>query len=131
MKNLILSLIVTVISACTHQSHGNHSTSAAIEKGEMGGTHYAFRSKTYFMGQPTVATLDEAKKQGVTTVINLRTEEENKSADYNAVVETKKRGLNYYSFPIDSREPLSKDKLAQIETAYMSHHKKGEKVIVH
>jgi uncharacterized protein (TIGR01244 family) len=131
MKHFMSSLVFIGLCACTHQSHSHHSSSAPIEKGEMGGANYAFRSGTYFMGQPTLATLDEAKKQGVTTVINLRTEEENKSVNYNAAAETKKRGLSYYSIPIDPRAPLSKETLAQIESAYMSHHKKGEKVIVH
>lgn len=127
MKIFGLVIAFLAMTSCAHTHHSN----AGVENGNMRGASYSYRSKTYFMDQPTLETLDEAKNLGVTTIINLRTDDEMKEVKFNEMEEAKKRGLKYYHFPIDPASPLSKDTLQKIEETYMSHHKLGEKVIVH
>jgi uncharacterized protein (TIGR01244 family) len=122
-----LFLFLLGLTSCAHNEH----KAVNVEQGELGKVSYYYRSKTYFMPQPTPEALEAAKEQSVTTVINLRTDDETKKLKYRPSEEAKKRGLNYYEFPIDKDEVPSKEKLEAIEAAYMSHHKKGEKVIVH
>ena len=127
MKRFRIVVLTLILMGCAHTHHSN----SGVENGSMRGSSYAYRSNTYFMDQPNGDTLDEAKNLGVTTVINLRTENEMKELKFNEAEEVKKRGINYYHYPIDPSAPLSKETLAKIEQTYMAHHKKGEKVIVH
>ncbi|MCB0350975.1 MAG: dual specificity protein phosphatase family protein [Bdellovibrionales bacterium] len=132
MKNIIILLFASMLTACAHHHHAPHKEGAPkVVKGTFGDVDYYTRSNTYFMGQPTPAALDAAKADGVTTVINLRTPEEINSLKYKPSEEAKKRGLNYYNYPVNSKEPLDIATLDKIEKTFVLHHKKGEKVIVH
>jgi uncharacterized protein (TIGR01244 family) len=125
-KTIFAALVLLATVGCASTTH-----SPNVTKGEFADVPYVTRSKTYFMKQPTAEALTAAKAAGITTVINLRTNEEMKDVKFDAAATAKAQGLNYYHIPVDSKESVSKDVMAQIEDTYMKHHSKGEKVIVH
>lgn len=121
---LLFSSLVLISCASTQPP------SSTVVDGSMAGVNYKYRSRTYFMGQPTAATFGAAKLEGVTTVINLRAPEEMKGMDFDPKKLAQDAGLTYYNVPMASGQPISKTTLAEIESIYMKHHKNGEKVIV-
>jgi protein tyrosine phosphatase (PTP) superfamily phosphohydrolase (DUF442 family) len=72
----------------------------------------------YFGGQPTLETLQWLKSEGVTVVVNLRSEKENKEfadASFNEESVVKDLGMAYVSIPMGDKEaycPATVDKFA-------------------
>jgi uncharacterized protein (TIGR01244 family) len=77
----------------------------------------------YFGGQPTLETLQWLKSEGVTTVINIRSEKENKEfaeSSFNEENVVKDLGMSYVSIPLGDKEtycPATVDKFAEALTA--------------
>jgi len=77
----------------------------------------------YFGGQPTLETLQWLKSEGVTTVINIRSEKENKEfteSSFNEESVVKELGMSYVSIPLGDKEtycPETVDKFAAALTA--------------
>ena len=77
----------------------------------------------YFGGQPTLETLQWLKSEGVTTVINIRSEKENKEfteSSFNEESVVKELGMSYVSIPLGDKEtyrPETVDKFADALTA--------------
>ncbi len=79
-----------------------------------------FQTGDFFIGgQPSLETLRWLKSQGVTLVVNLRMESENRefaTASYNEENLAKEMGLTYSPIPVgdkDSYSPKTLDRLAQ------------------
>jgi protein tyrosine phosphatase (PTP) superfamily phosphohydrolase (DUF442 family) len=74
----------------------------------------------YFSGQPTLETLRWLKSEGVTIVINLRAENENRDFTDNSFNEenvVKELGMSYFSLPVGDKatySPATVDKFAEI-----------------
>ena len=74
----------------------------------------------YFAGQPNLETLRWLKSEGVTVVVNLRTENENREfaeASFNEENMVKELGMSYCPLPVgdkDSYSPATVDKFADI-----------------
>ena len=73
--------------------------------GDWGGiSHVARDGNVYFAGQPTRDALLEAKRRGVTTVVNLRTDEEMTSRiDFDEPALVEELGMTYVSIPVTSQ----------------------------
>lgn len=84
-----------------------------------------FRSTNfYFGGQPTLETLQWLKLEGVTVVINIRSEKENKEfaeSSFNEESVVKDLGMSYVSIPMGDKEtycPATVDKFADALKAH-------------
>ncbi|MFC2124225.1 hypothetical protein ACFLU5_05390, partial [Bacteroidota bacterium] len=84
----------------------------------------------YLAGQPTLEGLHWLKSQGVTKIINLRTETENNDyAEYAYDEETKVKdlGFEYHMIPISGLQDYTPEKLA----VFISHMNDEDKILIH
>lgn len=68
----------------------------------------------YMAGQPSLGELEELKEQGITTIINLRGEEENEDFALEAFDEEKiarAMGFHYHSIPVAGYRDYTPEKL--------------------
>jgi protein tyrosine phosphatase (PTP) superfamily phosphohydrolase (DUF442 family) len=76
-----------------------------------------YRYQNYFLGgQPTYEMLQWLKSQGVTKIINLRTERENSefaAGSFNETAVAGQLGFDYSVFPVDGRNDYSTGKLEE------------------
>ncbi|HJZ39914.1 MAG TPA: hypothetical protein VJ203_06090 [Bacteroidales bacterium] len=76
-----------------------------------------YRYQNYFLGgQPTYEMLQWLKSQGVTKIINLRTERENSeftTGSFNETAVAGQMGFTYSLFPVDGRKDYSPGKLEE------------------
>lgn len=87
-----------------------------------------FENKVYFAGQPTAADLAEYARQGVKTVVNLRTAAEMEKTGFDEAAAVKAAGMRYLHVPIGSTPPADSE-LARIYTELA---KSGQqKVLLH
>jgi protein tyrosine phosphatase (PTP) superfamily phosphohydrolase (DUF442 family) len=90
-----------------------------------------FRYQNYYIsGQPTLEALQWLKSQGVTKVINLRSEKENSEYSeyaYDEKTFTQKLGFEYYSIPVDGSKDYTPAKLE----AFLSLINNNEKILIH
>jgi protein tyrosine phosphatase (PTP) superfamily phosphohydrolase (DUF442 family) len=73
--------------------------------------------EVYIGGQPTLEMLRWLKEQGVTMVVNLRTENENKdftNLAFNEATVVKDMGLNYVSIPMEKGSPKTVEAFAEL-----------------
>ena len=91
----------------------------------------AFKYQNYYLSaQPSLEALRWYKSQGAKTIINLRTEKENKDFTAYAFNEenmAKELGLNYYSLPIGG----SKDYTPENLEAFSKLIKGDDKLLIH
>ncbi len=85
----------------------------------------------YFSGQPSLEVLQWIKSEGITLIINLRTEDENKTYGETAFHEENmvtNMGLEYFSVPLGGSDGYSEESLS--EFAEILEHHEG-KVLIH
>lgn len=84
----------------------------------------------YISGQPTLEALQWLKSQGVSKIINLRSEKENieySEYAYDEKIYAQKLGFEYYSVPVDGAKDYSPEKLE----AFLSLINDDEKILIH
>ena len=84
----------------------------------------------YLSGQPTLEALRWFKSQGVTKIINLRSEKENKGYTeyaYNEKINVQELGSEYQAIPIDGTKDYTPEKLE----IFLSLINKNEKILIH
>lgn len=85
----------------------------------------------YLAGQPTLEEFEYLQKEGVKTVINLRSESENEEFNNEAFNEAKlvkKLGMKYISIPVSGREDYNPETLEKFAKALKSY---DGKVLIH
>lgn len=85
----------------------------------------------YFAGQPSLEAFQYLKKQGVKTVINLRSVQENEDFSKKAFNEEhlmKELGIKYVSIPMEGKEAFSPVVLKQFSTEMLN---AEAKVLIH
>ena len=81
----------------------------------------------YLSGQPTLESLRWFKSQGVTKIINLRSEIENKEyseSAYNEEANARELGFEYHAIPVDGTKDYTPEKLE----VFLSLINKNEKI---
>ena len=85
----------------------------------------------FFSGQPDAEGLKAFKLAGVTTVINLRPEDEMSTLDFDEAAEASELGLEYHAYPWPKKEALQAEAVQSIERVAVEKYKAGEKVLLH
>lgn len=83
--------------------------------------------RLYISGQPDAAGLDEAQRQGVGAIINLRGPDESEWDEAQAAAS---RGIAYYQVPISGRDPNFDPAVINRISELVAQHP-GEPVLVH
>lgn len=99
----LMTLLVVPVFACAQEAEEKES----IEKVEVGSTPNVtvFKEKVYFGGQPQAEDVKKFANLGVTTVINLRTEEEMDALGYDEKAAVEEAGMTYVHLPMGREEP--------------------------
>jgi uncharacterized protein (TIGR01244 family) len=77
-------------------------------------------------GQPTLEQLDTLAAQGIHTVIDLRSADEDRG--YDEAAELKSRGIAYHSLPINGKDDLNADNAAALKHLLDA---SGDGVLIH
>lgn len=80
----------------------------------------------WFSGQPDEAALEEAKKSGVSVVINLRDPSE---LDWDEAAAVEALGMRYYNVPVPGGKPFERAAFERIHELVMENH--DTQVLVH
>jgi len=117
-------LLVAVLAAC-HADHASleNITGPYTWGGVSNVTHL---SHLYFSGQPDQAALEEARRNGVVAVINLRDPSE---YDWDEKAAVEALGMTYYNVPVAGDRPFERSGFERIEALVKQHH--DEQVLVH
>jgi uncharacterized protein (TIGR01244 family) len=75
--------------------------------------HVALDQHRHVSGQPSAEAIAQLKSAGITTVIDLRPDQETPELDEKSVVE--KAGLKYRVLPISSAADLTRENVAQFD----------------
>lgn len=90
-----------------------------------------FQYHTYYISaQPDLEELKWLKEQGITKIVNLRTDEENKTfskESFNEKREARKLGIDYKSLPVDGYADYTPEKLGH----FLELVDPGDKVLIH
>ena len=123
-SRLLLSIpICSMFLACAHHQKMSQSS------GRWGNLDYKEISRLYFTGQPDKSALTSAKKDGVSVVINLRTEAEMSKLGFNEAQTARELGITYYNIPFDGKKSVQPQVMAKIEKLVKKHHS-NEKILL-
>lgn len=90
-----------------------------------------FRYQNFYLaGQPSLEELQWLKSQGVTKIINLRSEQENNQYSeyaYNELRMAKELGFEYDTIPVNGLKDFNPGKLDD----FICHINKDEKILIH
>jgi uncharacterized protein (TIGR01244 family) len=114
---LLLSLSLT---SCESFDRAEGPTGIELTRSELGGLSNTTEWGEFYMGgQPTAADLELAAKRGVTRVINIRTDFEVESVDYNEGDLSAELGMEYIHVPVSwaSMTDAKFDSLMQLVNA--------------
>ena len=123
MKKLLLTFVTFLLIACTH-------TPQKLQSGMVIGNDLkANRYGTlYFSGQPKLESFSNLKKEGFSTVINLRDPSEySEGKERSKALES---GLKYYNIPFQAKAPLTDSYIQKLTSQVMKVRKTG-KVLIH
>lgn len=126
----ILSLIIAVAAAAC-ASHAIKPADITAHENWPGTKNVREYHGIFFSGQPDAEGLKAFKDAGVTTVINLRPEDEIKELNFDEAAEASKLGLEYHAYPWPKKEALQAEAVQSIERVAVEKHKAGEKVLLH
>lgn len=88
-------------------------------------------ANTFYSGQPNLETLKWLNSEGVDLVINLRSEDENKSftaSAFNEEAQVAELGMKYISIPIDGYDSYTPENVEKLAEALNIKH---NKVLIH
>ncbi len=117
LKAALLGLMAAALTAC-HQLNPQPIEIAGVK-------NVVQDDRVYIAGAPTEAGLREMKSRGVTTVIDLRGEQEGAAAERAAA---ESLGLNYIHIPMKS-DQMSPEQAKAVVDGFEKH--KGEKILLH
>ena len=121
----ILSLMIAVAAtACA--SHAIKAADITVHENWPGTRNVREYHGIYFSGQPDAEGLKAFKLAGVTTVINLRPEDEMSTLEFDEAAEVRALGLEYHNYPWPRP-----DAIESIERVATEKHRAGEKVLIH
>lgn len=120
---LLVCIVLYPLAASAFEGALNEAPIDSVFKVE--GRKDFFRSTNfYFSGQPNLETLRWLKSEGVTVVVNLRSEKENKEfaeASFNEGDVVRELGMSYVSIPMGEKEtyrPQTVDSFARVLKAH-------------
>jgi uncharacterized protein (TIGR01244 family) len=129
MKSFLILIIISLSTLCYSQCNPISSYSDSVEIFDE--WEDLFRFQTYYISaQPELENLEWLKEQGITKVINLRTDKENKEfskESFNEKRSLKKIGLEYISLPINGSDDYTPEKLDHL----IEEINPSEKVLIH
>lgn len=129
MKKTISLILFICCTLMVFQACNKNEKTTKVEK--VANLKGVYRYQNFYIAaQPSVDDLSWYKKQGVKSIINLRTEKENKEFASNVYKEKKQvndLGLAYYSVPIGGSDAYAPENLKLMAT----HIKENEKVVIH
>ena len=128
---IIAFFALSIITSCAHMKDHSNKVTFQEKSFNKNFQYRSYKGKVFMSGQPTASNLKELKeKEGVTVVINLRNKTEFKKLSYNPNNDAEKLGLKYYNLPFFNNKEITQENINAIEAVFMTHHKKGEKVLV-
>jgi protein tyrosine phosphatase (PTP) superfamily phosphohydrolase (DUF442 family) len=124
----VILFTTTFMTSCSHSKH-KEGTSKVEKNVVIGKNLKANRfSNLYLSAQPSLEDLRDLKKQGFSTVINLRGPKEyDEKAERNLL---KTQGVNYYNIPFYKNSKLTDEYITSVTKKVMKHRKEG-KLLVH
>ena len=129
MKSIIIFLIFSFLVVFNLNAQNNIDEADTVEV--IKDFKNLFRYQNFYLsGQPTLEALQWFKSQGVTKIINLRSETENKGFlenAYNEEANAQELGFKYHSIPVDGTKDYSPEKLE----VFLSLMNKNEKTVIH
>ena len=129
MKSRIIFLIFSFLVVFNLNAQDNIGKTDTVEVIKDFKNLYRYQN-FYLSGQPTLEALLWFKSQGVTKIINLRSETENKGfseSAYNEKANAQQLGFEYHSIPVDGTKDYSPEKLE----VFLSLVNKNEKTVIH
>lgn len=124
---IILKITLLILNCMNTQAKGENDEK--VEKIKR--FNYLYRYQNFYLGgQPTLEELHWLKAQGVSRIINLRTEKENNeysSSAFNEQSLVKELGFEYFEIPVGSTKDYSPGKLKAVSNRI----KEGEKILLH
>lgn len=129
MRTSIILLCLGISLAQSLNAGDNQMSSDSVEVINDFNNLYRYQN-FYLAGQPTLEALLWLKGQGVTKIINLRTEKENDRYTgyaYNEKNKVEELGFKYYSIPISGTKDYTPEKLFEL-TELLSD---NEKILIH
>jgi protein tyrosine phosphatase (PTP) superfamily phosphohydrolase (DUF442 family) len=121
----IMAVVIALCPAVAFAGDGSLGTAPIDSVYKVEGKKDLFRSTNYYFGgQPTLETLRWLKSEGVTLVVNLRSEKENKDFAETAFNEenlAKELGMAYVSIPLGEKPTYRPHAVDTLATELTSH----------
>lgn len=128
LKKNLVKFVLPLLAAAAFSGCASHRPSQ--NQGTWSDTSYKEYHSLYFSEQPTEKDFAKMKEEGMVAVINLRTPEEMKDVGFDSQKTVENLGMKYYAKPWDPKMALEKNRIVDLESTVMAHHKKGEKVLL-
>lgn len=129
MKSSIIFFIFSFLVVFNSNAQDNINKTSKVEV--IKDFKNLYRYQNFFLsGQPTLEALQWFKSQGVTKIINLRSETENKGYSeyaYNEEINAQELGFEYHALPVDGTKDYTPEKLE----VFLSLINKNEKTVIH
>ena len=129
MKSSIIFFIFSFLAVFNLNAQDNIDKTDTVEVIKDFKNLYRYQN-FYLSGQPTLEALRWFKSQGVTKIINLRSETENKVFSENAFNEknnAQELGFEYHTIPVDGAKDYTPGKLE----VFLSLVNKNETILIH
>ena len=128
MKKIIISFISLFIAfnLCGQESNEKNKT---VQKIEEFNNLFSYHN-LYIGGQPTIEELRWLRSKGVTKIINLRSEEENKEYSgyaYNEKNIVEELGFEYHNIQVNGMKDYSPEKLVDVSSQLNT----NDKILLH
>jgi uncharacterized protein (TIGR01244 family) len=129
MKSIILFVIFSLVITSNIEARDNAGITDSVQVIKDFRNLYRYQD-FYISGQPTLEELQWLRSQGVSKIINLRTENENtefSETAYNEKINAQKLGFEYHSLPVDGNNNYTPENLE----AFAGLIEKDDKILIH
>ena len=129
MKTSIIILFISLLIVNNLNGQTSGKNGNTVQKIEDYNNLFSYQN-FYLGGQPTIEELRWLQSQGVTKIINLRSEEENNVYSeyaYNEKPIAEEFGFEYFSIPIDGIKDYTAEKLDEISIQLST----NDKILLH
>lgn len=129
MKTSIIILFISLLIVNNLNGQTSAENGNTVQKIEGYSNLFSYQN-FYLGGQPTIEELRWLQSQGVTKIINLRSEEENNVFSeyaYNEKPIAEEFGFEYFSIPIDGIKDYTAEKLDEISNQLST----NDKILLH
>ena len=115
-KLALITIIAIALSGCSRSLHEVSFTTATPVTDWGGVKNLSHDSGVFFGGQPTADAFDTAQKMGVKVVVNLRSDQEIATMDFDEAALVERLGMKYVAIPITSKTfgPADADDLKEV-----------------